>query len=859
MAAGICLLFVVCLPDQLPEALAGVPLTEAQQEALDFAKALQKEGHELLYGTGDPDGALTLLTEAFGLLAGGEVLEHRNRGAKIALSIGAAHLRLGDPDAATEWFERGLTTARQTGKSPTIVTAQVHLVRLDIAADRFDEAFRRLEEAKAEADLSGSAALQGMVHFELGATHQQRSDLAPALEEYFETLDRLAPEVAYAPGERPTNGPRFYVAARARIAGIFSALGHHDLAWAEYQAVLALPDLIAPHDATAILASAADVAAEAGHRDEAAILLDEAWASFEQFGPAEAEPRLVWMKARLAEVAAPGDPAPCAGMAEAATLADSLGQTGSVRSMQLDRSECLLEAGDLAGAFAAAGLARAMDERAGTDEGWRSWWSLARIRSAMGRPDAADAYLEAIAGLDAQIATLDLDALALGLEAAGEGLYDDAADALLLQGRVEEALFALERSRSRLLLASLLGLPGAARSRGGLPADELAPTAPAPREAGARIVRGGTVLRSLREGTWDPAMVAIQAGVEPTSEDAARLLRDQVTPGDRRLVGAEAVSVDVIRSRLPQGVAAVSYRVAPGHTDVFVTRRSGTTHARLAAGQATVEPLVRRIVRSMSAAAPGPGDLAVLVPAAQEAFDLLWAPIADQTADARVVLVVPDGVLYPLPFTSLHDGTGWLVERQAIAIAPSLNIADALLQRAPRERARFLGIADPLGDHPAAAAEVQQASERWDHAEILAGGAATPGAFVRALGTADVVHVAAHGQLLSRTAPSYLELASAGGGAAALDSDAILQLRVTASLVTLSACKSARGGARGGRSPRQQPRPQLPRGGGLDGRGLAVGRRRRGHSGPDGGLLRPPPCGGLGRRGPRRLPAGPDP
>jgi len=81
---------------------------------------------------------------------------------------------------------------------------------------------------------------------------------------------------------------------------------------------------------------------------------------------------------------------------------------------------------------------------------------------------------------------------------------------------------------------------------------------------------------------------------------------------------------------------------------------------------------------------------------------------------------------------------------------------------------------------------------------VLEGADASREAVLAGLREADVVHLAAHGQLLSRSLPSYLELAGEGGSVAPLDSDLILQLQIPASLVTLSACKSARGGHAGG-------------------------------------------------------------
>ena len=228
-----------------------------------------------------------------------------------------------------------------------------------------------------------------------------------------------------------------------------------------------------------------------------------------------------------------------------------------------------------------------------------------------------------------------------------------------------------------------------------------------------------------------------------------------------------------------------------------MTTRGGTRRVPLRLGRDGVDDLVREYLRTLSPTHTAPGDPAALRPLAVRAWSELFAPAAPLLGDAAVLVVVPDASLYRLPFGALHDGERYLVERYELATAPSINVLDVLLQRPRRPRASFLGVADPLDNLPAARDEVAHAGSGWPSARILEGSAATPEAVVAALPDADVVHLAAHGQLLSRTAPSYLELAG-GDGMRPLDSDAILQLRMQASLVTLSACKSARGGHTGG-------------------------------------------------------------
>jgi CHAT domain-containing protein/tetratricopeptide (TPR) repeat protein len=759
-------------------------MTPEQQEIYDTAYDLHLEAEELGLQQTDPVAAIPLLEEAYRLLEHGRHRSMRIRSAKVALTLGAVSLRLDKPRDAEAWFLIAIEATQAADWPKTEIDAQVALGRLLMTEDRLDEAMGLLRPAAQAATDLGDASREGQARFQLGAAHEARGALGPAMEEFRITREVLALELD--PGVRAgaTNEQRYYVLTRARIAGLLARTGHLEFARNQYAEVLARPEYHNPQDMTQTLASAADLAVRTGRFDEAEQLLREGWASFAQFGPLESEPTLLWVEGSLAFARGARDEA-CAILSRAVVLAEAREKYGPARDLHLVLSQCYLDIGAHPEAFAAAALADEGRESIDSQERWQVWWLFGRLRAATGRPDAIDAYLEAIRGLEHQMDQLVFASLTIGLDAVAAGIYDELADLLLDAGRTEEALDVLERARNRHLLAWTLGggylldIPSAA--------NEESPTGGSREEAEAaegRIVHGGEIVRSLRGRGWDPNLMPL------TSDTLEELLRTEITREDLILLGVEAIDLEVIRGHLPPGTAAVVFRVNPTTTDVFVLAPDGQLHhTLLPIGGDDVRDLVRGLLRGMRSTTPGPGSIATAEARGQAAYEALFAPFEDQLRDAEVVLLILDGSLQALPFDALHNGSNYLVEDHVFVHAPSLSIVDVLHQRPTALEPSFLGVADPGGDLPAAVAEVQHAAQGWARAEILQGAAATPTRFAEDLIWADVVHIAAHAQILSGSIPPYLELAEG-----TLDSTVIQQLEVHAALVTLSACKSARGG-----------------------------------------------------------------
>jgi CHAT domain-containing protein len=124
---------------------------------------------------------------------------------------------------------------------------------------------------------------------------------------------------------------------------------------------------------------------------------------------------------------------------------------------------------------------------------------------------------------------------------------------------------------------------------------------------------------------------------------------------------------------------------------------------------------------------------------------------------------------------------------------PALGMLPRLAARPPHPSGSVVVVGNPRNDLPHAEREAQQVAEVLG-AQPLIGGAATRGALLERLADARIVHLATHAQF-DPTSPLDSGIVLADGVLTARD---ILQLRLQADLLVLSACETGVAGAVGG-------------------------------------------------------------
>jgi CHAT domain-containing protein/tetratricopeptide (TPR) repeat protein len=201
---------------------------------------------------------------------------------------------------------------------------------------------------------------------------------------------------------------------------------------------------------------------------------------------------------------------------------------------------------------------------------------------------------------------------------------------------------------------------------------------------------------------------------------------------------------------------------------------------------------------------------------------LLIQPIADllpKNPDDLVVFI-PQDALFLVPFASLQDANGqYLVEHHTIAIAPSIQVLELTQQQrqrlAPRSDnpSRFsqaLIVGNPTmptvltapGEPPESLAPLPGSEKeaiaigQLLNRPVLTGNQATETMILRQMPQASIIHLATHGLLddIGRQGvPGSLALAPSDSHDGLLTANEILNLKLNAELVVLSACDTGRG------------------------------------------------------------------
>jgi len=178
----------------------------------------------------------------------------------------------------------------------------------------------------------------------------------------------------------------------------------------------------------------------------------------------------------------------------------------------------------------------------------------------------------------------------------------------------------------------------------------------------------------------------------------------------------------------------------------------------------------------------------------QEAYGALFKPIEGQLGQKNLI-VVPHGALHKTPFSAMHDGDQFLVEKYSLTVAPSLSVLPHVVKKRSKNEGRFLAFADPVTEAvPLGFAEMEVKSIQgfFPKKEIFAKAQATETKVRERAASHDVIHFACHGEFNDKQPmQSGLLLARDGKNDGYLQVHEIFGIDLrNANLVSLSACET---------------------------------------------------------------------
>jgi CHAT domain-containing protein/tetratricopeptide (TPR) repeat protein len=373
--------------------------------------------------------------------------------------------------------------------------------------------------------------------------------------------------------------------------------------------------------------------------------------------------------------------------------------------------------------------------------------------------------------------------------------YHEVARILVDKGAIGEAFAFAERGRSQALLDAL---------RGGHVSLTKAMTPDEKEREAALVHRTATLNRELADA---------RARKSPVAAQEARLQKARIEQEafERTLYAAHP---QLRSQRLAVNAAGVADAVAllPGHDAALLEYLVSDDLTLLLVLTPDMPPAVFKIAIGAKALGKKVESFANRIAGrdldyrgdAVELDRLLIQPARSLLRGRKSLIVIPDGVLWRLPFAALESDTGAsLIERFTLSYTPSATLLREVAARRPHGPMRsILAVGNPPG---AKLGSVEPGLEEVvrlygdGNGRLLTGSAASESVWKREAANFDVLHIASHG-VLDRDRPlySYLSLAGDDANDGFLEARELAEMDLHAQLVVLSACESARGSFGGG-------------------------------------------------------------
>jgi CHAT domain-containing protein len=270
------------------------------------------------------------------------------------------------------------------------------------------------------------------------------------------------------------------------------------------------------------------------------------------------------------------------------------------------------------------------------------------------------------------------------------------------------------------------------------------------------------------------------------------IVRDRVAGSESTRLSATAKSAAAIRAALRPQEALVEYHSLNDRLLAWVVRADGIKGYTISQTRADLDRRVSDFRQAILDRKSSAGELG------SGLYGVLIAPL--ELAPGERLIVVPHGPLHYMPFQALREGNSYLVERNAIAIAPSASVAAQLLGRKEGD-AHLVAFGNPelgLGPRyalPGSEREVQELGALFPQRQIFLRREASKARFKEMAANTRIVHVAAHAEV-DEVDPLFSRILLAGEGneSGSLEAREVFDLKLNqVSLVTLSACESGLG------------------------------------------------------------------
>lgn len=263
--------------------------------------------------------------------------------------------------------------------------------------------------------------------------------------------------------------------------------------------------------------------------------------------------------------------------------------------------------------------------------------------------------------------------------------------------------------------------------------------------------------------------------------------------------GAFSLDMVALRNAVAEGEALIEYYIVKGRVKVFVLTRQDLHLLNDITTEERVSSLLRPLRHSLNQCMLGEAFVqahrrnrqAFTDSCLKKLYAELIAPIQG-LIEGKQLLFIPHGVLHSVPFHALHDGHSYMLDRHEISYAPSASVLKWCVEKARARRKAgpvlLMGLADEAA--PCVNDEVAALKALWPDAHVVLGPEATWQRLVSDGSRAGLLHLATHATFRPDQ-PLFSAMKLADRWVSFYD---LLNLRLEADLVTLSACETGLNG-----------------------------------------------------------------
>ena len=387
-----------------------------------------------------------------------------------------------------------------------------------------------------------------------------------------------------------------------------------------------------------------------------------------------------------------------------------------------------------------------------------------------------------------------------------ESLYQDMVEICINQGEPLRGLEYAERAKSRALLDLLayrLDLTIQARNEEDRPLVEELSRLRAERDKLYRRWESDAETSEGSERGWSSSQSIRQKAQQDVLALEARITelwhRLLIHNADyAREAALWTVRTESAQPHLDADTLLLEYFVIRGKLIVFLLTANEVQARHLDADLNTIRTLMEKLQLNLRAVPKSQARrIDALTVNAQaillQLHQLLIAPLNDQLSGYSKLMIVPHGHLHYLPFHALYDGTSYLLEQHEVSYLPSASSLRYCRETRPASQLSLAVGYSQKGRLPFAADEARRIAKILD-GQVLDEDRATLAEFYRMASDCRTLHIAAHGDFRFDN-PLFSGLVLADGWLTTMD---IFNLRLKASLVTLSACQTGRNVLGGG-------------------------------------------------------------